>query len=183
MHAVRQGRVCTTDAAASGSKRALGAAVKNLQATSLSLDLVQRPRGDWASRERSECRETPSRWGRYACGLNSNPGLPCRQAAMAPRRRRGGARGPPPACWRGIWPRLRCLPESSSVDTDAASTLRAAPAPRLFAHVVELGGLERLACTPIVARSNCGRNGITWRDIKKSFRAPRRILSNIRGRE
>ena len=41
-----QGRVCTTDAAAFGSKRALGAAVKNLQATSLSLDLVQRPRAD-----------------------------------------------------------------------------------------------------------------------------------------
>ena len=60
---------------------------------------------------------------------------------------------------------------------------RCACALRLFAHVVELGGLERLACTPIVARSNCGRNGITWRDIKKSFRAPRRILSNIRGRE
>ena len=41
-----QGRVCTTDAAAFGSKRALGAAVKNLQATSLSMDLVQRPRAD-----------------------------------------------------------------------------------------------------------------------------------------
>ena len=45
VHAVRQGRVCATDAAASGSRRALGAAVKNLQA-SLSMDLVQRPRAD-----------------------------------------------------------------------------------------------------------------------------------------
>ena len=69
-----QGRVCTTDAAAFGSKRALGAAVKNLQATSLSMDLAQRPRRDGASRERSECRETSSRWGCYACDLNLDDG-------------------------------------------------------------------------------------------------------------
>ena len=43
---VTRGRVRATDAEACGSKRALGAAVKNLQATSLSLDLVQRPRAD-----------------------------------------------------------------------------------------------------------------------------------------
>ena len=30
---------------------------------------------DGASRDRSECRETSSRWGRYACGLNSSAGL------------------------------------------------------------------------------------------------------------
>ena len=171
-----RGRVRTTDAAASGSRRALGAAVKNLQATSLSLDLVQRPCRDGASRDRSECCETCSRWGRYACGLNLDDGVPGLQTAMAPRRRRGGSRGPPPACWRGIWPAVAVLDDS--VDTSALRRIapRCCCARRLFAHVVELGGLERLACTPIVARSNCGRNGITWRDIKKSFRAPRRIL-------
>ena len=47
---VTRGRFCTTDAEARGSRRALGAAVKNLQATSLSLDLSQRPRADGASR-------------------------------------------------------------------------------------------------------------------------------------
>ena len=38
--------VWTSTQDACGSKRALGAAVKNLQATSLSMDLVQRPRAD-----------------------------------------------------------------------------------------------------------------------------------------
>ena len=46
VHAVAQGRVRATGAEAGGSRRALGAAVKNLQATSLSMDLVQRPRAD-----------------------------------------------------------------------------------------------------------------------------------------
>ena len=74
VHAVAQGRVRATGAEAGGSRRALGAAVKNLQATSLSMDLVQRPRRDGASRERLECRETSSRWGRDACGLNLDAG-------------------------------------------------------------------------------------------------------------
>ena len=75
VHAVRQGRVCATDAAASGSRRALGAAVKNLQATSLSMDLAQRPRRDGASWERLECYEMmASSWRRYACGLNLDDG-------------------------------------------------------------------------------------------------------------
>ena len=102
---------------------------------------------------------------------------------MVPRRRLGGSRGPLPAYWRGIWPAVAVLDDS--VDTSALRRIapRCCCARRLFAHVVELGGREWLLCTPIVARSNCGRNGITWRDIKKSFRAPRRILSNIRGRE
>ena len=49
---------------------------KYLQATSLSLDLVQRPRGDGASRDRLWCGETSSRWGCDACGLNSSAGSP-----------------------------------------------------------------------------------------------------------
>ena len=46
---------------------------KYLQATKLET-WVRRPRRDGASRERSECRETSSRWGCYACGLNLDDG-------------------------------------------------------------------------------------------------------------
>ena len=181
VHAVTRGRVCTTDAAACGCKHDAPGVTKYLQATKLET-WVRRPRRDGASGERSWRCETCSCRHRDACGLHSNPGL----SPAGKRWRRGGvAEGledSHPRAGGVFGPRLRC-PLGASINTSAFERRhRAACALRLFAHVEELGGREWLPYTPIVARSNCGRNGITWRDIKKSFRAPRRILPIYAGK-
>ena len=88
VHAVRQGRVRATGAEASGSKRALGAAVKNLQATSLSMDLVQRPRADGGVPGSLGLPRDVLSLGRYACGLNLDDGRGCNRDGAAEASRR-----------------------------------------------------------------------------------------------
>jgi len=126
-----RGRVRATDAAACGCKHDAPGVWQIFAGHQSELGLVQRPRADGASRERSECRETASRWDCDACGLNLDDGLsPAGKAAMAPRRRLGGSRGPLPACWRGIWPAVAVTARSTNRRRSVAPSCLRAPAVR-----------------------------------------------------
>ncbi len=111
---VRQGRVRATDAEACGCKHD-APGVWQIFAGHQTGDLGATP----AAR-----RGVPGALGVLRDALSLGP-LRVRfefeswapEAAMAPRRRRGGSRGQQLACWRGIWPAVAVLDDS--VDTSA----------------------------------------------------------------